>query len=251
MKQIKKTNDQIVFSSDMGISLANSIRRYFNNVPVVAIDELEISKNESPLYDETIAHRVGLVPLKMGKGKVSDKISLDVKRQGIVYSGDFKGGPEPVYGTIPLTTLDKGQEIKFKATLKKGKGIEHSKFSPGIMFYRNLVSLTVDKEFYDEIKRVCPENEIKEKGEYNFKQLDSMLKAGKSYTDEELRSLIDETKSIPLQIEKTRLEFISSLNDILTLEQIASFILFERKFKEKLRNVLVRDRTLKNYRKKQ
>lgn len=94
-------------------------------------------------------------------------------------------------------------------------------------------------------------NEIKEKGEYNFKQLDSMLKAGKSYTDEELRSLIDETKSIPLQIEKTRLEFISSLNDILTLEQIASFILFERKFKEKLRNVLVRDRTLKNYRKKQ
>ena len=165
MKQIKKTNDQIVFSSDMGISLANSIRRYFNNVPVVAIDELEISKNESPLYDETIAHRVGLVPLKMGKGKVSDKISLDVKRQGIVYSGDFKGGPEPVYGTIPLTTLDKGQEIKFKATLKKGKGIEHSKFSPGIMFYRNLVSLTVDKEFYDEIKRVCTENEIKEKGQ--------------------------------------------------------------------------------------
>ena len=165
MKQIKKTNDQIVFSSDMGISLANSIRRYFNNVPVVAIDELEISKNESPLYDETIAHRVGLVPLKMGKGKVSDKITLDVKRQGIVYSGDFKGGPEPVYETIPLTTLDKGQEIKFKATLKKGKGIEHSKFSPGIMFYRNLVSLTVDKEFYDEIKRVCPENEIKEKGQ--------------------------------------------------------------------------------------
>jgi len=94
-------------------------------------------------------------------------------------------------------------------------------------------------------------NEIKEKGEYNFRQLDSMLKAGKSYTDEELRSLIDETKSIPLQIEKTRLEFISSLNDILTPEQIASFILFERKFKEKLRNVLVRDRTLKNYRKKQ
>jgi len=165
MKQIKKTEDQIVFSSDIGMTLANSIRRYFNNIPVVAVEELEISKNDSPLYDETIAHRVGLVPLKAGKGKVSDKISLSVKRQGVVYSGDFKGGPEPVYGTIPLTTLDKGQEIKFVATLKKGKGIEHSKFSPGIMFYRNLVSLTVDKEFYDEIKRVCPDHEIKEKGQ--------------------------------------------------------------------------------------
>ena len=165
MKQIKKTDNQIVFSSDISITLANSIRRYFNNIPILAIDELEISKNESPLYDETIAHRVGLVPLKAGKGKVSDKIELNVKRQGVVYSGDFTGGPEPVSGKVPLTTLDKGQEIKFKATLTKGKGIDHSKFSPGIMFYRNLVSLTVDKEFYDEIRRVCPDHEIKEKGQ--------------------------------------------------------------------------------------
>jgi DNA-directed RNA polymerase subunit D len=164
MKQIKKTENQIVFSSDIEITLANSIRRYFNNIPIMAIEELEISKNDSPLYDETVAHRVGLVPLKAGKGKVSDKIELNVKRQGVVYSGDFTGGPEPVFDKIPLTTLDKGQELKFKATLKKGKGIEHSKFSPGIMFYRNLVSLTVDKEFYDEIKKVCPDNDIKEKG---------------------------------------------------------------------------------------
>ncbi len=94
-------------------------------------------------------------------------------------------------------------------------------------------------------------DEIKERGEHNFKQLDSMLKSGGSYTDEELISLIDETKSIPVQIEKARLEFMSSLNDLLTTEQIASFILFERKFKEKLRNILVRDKSLKKYRKQQ
>ncbi|MCZ6703523.1 MAG: hypothetical protein O6940_10855 [Ignavibacteria bacterium] len=94
-------------------------------------------------------------------------------------------------------------------------------------------------------------NEIKERGEHNFQELHKMLKSEKSYTDEELKSLIDETKSMPLQIEKARLEYISSLNDLLTPEQIASFILFERKFKEELRNVLLRDRTLKRYRKKQ
>jgi len=94
-------------------------------------------------------------------------------------------------------------------------------------------------------------DEIKERGEHNFKQLDSMLKSEKSYTDEELRSLIDETKSIPVQIEKSRLEFISSLNDLLTTEQIASFILFERKFKEKLRNILVKDRIQKKYKNQQ
>ena len=94
-------------------------------------------------------------------------------------------------------------------------------------------------------------NEIKERGENNFQQLDSMLKSGKSYTEEELGSLVDENKSIPLQIEKARLEFINSLGDILSPEQIAGFILFERKFREELRNVLLRDKTLKKHRKKQ
>ncbi len=167
MKLIEKTENQIVFSTEIEDTLANSIRRYVHQILVMAIDELEISKNDSALYDETIAHRVGLIPLKTEKDvaeKSTGKLTLNVNKPGIVYSEELKGNPNPVYGKIPITTLDKNQELSFKATIKTGKGAEHSKFSPGTMFYRNAVELTVDNEFHGEIKKICPKNEIKEKG---------------------------------------------------------------------------------------
>ncbi len=164
MKLIEKTKDQIIFTAEMDESIANAIRRYVKQVPVIAIDELEISKNDSPLYDETVAHRVGLIPLKMDKSAEKGKLKLSVKREGTVYSGDIKGHPEIVYKEIPITTLDKGQELEFTATVKLGKGAEHSKFSPGLMFYRNETEITMDKDFLEEIKKFAPESEIKEKG---------------------------------------------------------------------------------------
>ncbi len=164
MRLIKKTKEQIVFSAEIGEGIANSIRRYTGQIPVLAVDELEISRNDSPLYDETIAHRVGLVPLKMDKSAAGNKIKLSVQRDGTVYSGDMKGRVEVVYKNIPITTLDKGQELEFTASLKLGKGSEHAKFSPGVMFYRDSAEITMDKEFLEEVRKTVPEAEIKEKG---------------------------------------------------------------------------------------
>ncbi len=168
MKIIEKKENQIVFTAEMEDTLANAIRRYINRVLIMAVDELEISKNDSPLYDETIAHRVGLIPLETpGTTGVTStgELKLKVKKQGIVYSGELKGSHKPVYDNIPITTLDKGQEIKFKASLKSGMGVEHSKFSPGLMFYRNLSKVSVDKKFLDEVKKVIPEKKIEQKGD--------------------------------------------------------------------------------------
>ncbi len=167
MKIIEKKPNQTVFSAELDETLANSIRRYLNQIPIMAIDEVEISKNDSPLYDETIAHRTGLMPLKSKSGneKASGKLKLKVNKEGLVYSEELKGEPGVVYGRIPLTLLDKGQELEIVATTKMGKGNEHSKFSPGLMFYRNVVEITVDKSVYEEIKKICPNCEIKEKGQ--------------------------------------------------------------------------------------
>jgi DNA-directed RNA polymerase alpha subunit len=55
MKKIEKNENQIIFTAGMNETIANSIRRYIGQIPVLAIDEVEISKNDSALYDETIA----------------------------------------------------------------------------------------------------------------------------------------------------------------------------------------------------
>src|SRR3989304_2406390 len=83
MKLIEKNKDQIVFAAEIDESLANAIRRYVNHVPVLAVDELEISRNDSPLYDETVAHRVGLIPIKMGKAFEKKKKTLNEIRRAV------------------------------------------------------------------------------------------------------------------------------------------------------------------------
>ena len=164
MKKIEQTSNQIIFSAEMDETLANSIRRYVNHIPMVAIDEVEISKNDSALYDETVAHRIGLIPLKEGKVK-EGKLKLETKKEGIVHSGDFEGNIDLVHKDIPITILSSGQEMQIEATTKVGTGSEHSKFSPGLMFYRNVTEVSLDKEFKEDVEKVCPNAKITEKGD--------------------------------------------------------------------------------------
>ncbi|MFQ5531038.1 MAG: hypothetical protein ACE5ES_00320 [Candidatus Nanoarchaeia archaeon] len=167
MEVIDKKNGQIVFSTEISDSLINSIRKYINHIPTLAIDEVEISKNGSPLYDETIAHRLGLVPLKNIKstsGKAT-KLSLSSKKPGIVYSGELKGNVGIVFEGIPITSLTKDQDLEVNATVKIGKGIEHAKFTPGFLFYRDENQIIVGKEFKEEIRKIVQNNKIIEKGD--------------------------------------------------------------------------------------
>lgn len=164
MKIIEQKEKKLIFSMKIEEELANAIRRHTNQIPVFAIDIVEISKNGSPLYDETIAHRLGLIPLETENNQIkkNTKLKLSVKKEGIVYSGDLKG-TKLVYENMPITTLNKNQELELKATVNVGLGIEHSKYSPGLMSYRNVSEITMDKEFLDKVKEICS-NEIKEKG---------------------------------------------------------------------------------------
>jgi len=167
MKLLKKSDEKLVFLAKTNESLANSIRRSVSLIPIMAIEEVEISRNDSPLYDETIAHRLGLIPLKMKKAYRKDeslKFKLNSKKEGYVFSEEIKGDIEVVDGNFPITLLNKGQELKIKGTTRIGLGKEHAKFSPGIIFYRNVCEILLDKEFEKTIKHVFPDNEMVQKG---------------------------------------------------------------------------------------
>lgn len=167
MELIEKKENQITIKAEIDESLANSIRRYVTQIPVLAIDEIEIYKNDSALYDETVAHRMGMIPIKTeGKaaGKKESEIKILSKKEGPVLSGEITGNAKIVYDRIPITILQKNQELEITGFVRIGRGVDHSKFSPGLIFYRNVSEIILDKDLKEDVKRICPDVEIKERG---------------------------------------------------------------------------------------
>lgn len=163
MEKIKENENKIVFKAEIEENLANAIRRSVYGVPVSAVDEVEISKNDSALYDETIAHRIGLIPLKQSSKK-EGKLKLKSKKEGFVYSGEMEGDVKIVYDKIPITLLGKGQEVELTAKTKQGTASEHSKFLPGLFFYRTVLEIALDKDVAEKVKQIVPEVEVSVKG---------------------------------------------------------------------------------------
>ena len=65
IKVLEKADHKLVFVvEDISIEIANAIRRIIiSEIPVMGVDEVIVLKNDSPLYDEIIAHRLGMIPL--------------------------------------------------------------------------------------------------------------------------------------------------------------------------------------------
>lgn len=144
MDIITNTPEKLLFRATISESLANALRRSVAEVPTLAIDEVEIYKNDSALYDEMIAHRLGLVPLKT-EAKMSGKTKIELKLSKTgpctVYSGDLEGNADVVYADIPLTILKEGHKLELVATAILGKGTDHAKYIPGLAYYRHLLSV--------------------------------------------------------------------------------------------------------------
>lgn len=135
----------------------NSLRRIcMGEVETLAIEDVEIKKNSSVLYDEIIAHRLGLCPLKTPSRKVRQQIAFKLKAKGpkMVYTSDLEGNGEFVYN-MPLVWLEEGQEIELTAYAAWGKGKEHAKWSPCLFVYRSVPKIDVS-EAKKQAAEVCP-----------------------------------------------------------------------------------------------
>ena len=149
MEAVKKSPELLVLRIDANESLANAIRRSVSEVPTLAIDDVEIFRNDSALYDEVLALRLGLIPLKTEKGmSKKTKIDLKLSKTGpcTVYASDLDGNAEIVHPKIPIVILGDGHKLELVATAVLGRGIEHAKFVPGLCYYRHLLEVKSSPE---------------------------------------------------------------------------------------------------------
>ena len=142
--------------SDISLAFANAIRRTaLADVPSLVIEDVYVLRNTSPLFDEFIAHRLGLIPLKYNpdelelnfKGEcdcggigcnlctVTLTLSKETDNQStsVVYSGDFistQEGVEPISKTIPIVKLGPNQALELECMAQLGIGKEHAKWQP-------------------------------------------------------------------------------------------------------------------------
>ena len=144
METIENTKEKLILRIEANEPLANAVRRSLSEVPTLAIDEVEFYKNDSALYDEILANRLGLVPLKTEKsmsGKTKIDFKLSKKGPCTVYSGDLEGPAEVIYKKIPLTILNENHKLELTATAALGIGREHAKHVPGLCYYRHILEV--------------------------------------------------------------------------------------------------------------
>lgn len=141
MKLDKKHENRIEFVADVSTSFANMIRRYsMSRVPVLAIDSVTFYDNTSPLWDEYIAHRLGLMPLttpdKTPEG-AEIIFSLDAEGPKTVYSSEMKSSDKDITlaKNMPIVTLGQGHHLRFEAKAVLGTGRAHAKYQAGIVSY--------------------------------------------------------------------------------------------------------------------
>jgi DNA-directed RNA polymerase subunit D len=144
MDIVQKTPEKLILRGNIPEHLANAVRRSVSEVPVLAVDEVEIFKNDSALYDEVIAHRVGLIPLKTEKS-MSEKTKIDLKLTakgpGYIYASQLEGPAQIVYPQIPITLLNENAKLELVATATLGTALDHAKYSPGMLYYRHLLEV--------------------------------------------------------------------------------------------------------------
>jgi len=187
MKIIKNDKEKLVFVAELNETLANAIRRSVNEIQTLAIDEVTFYKNDSALYDELIAHRLGLIPIEFEKlqdkekctckgkgcGKCTAQLKLVAQGPKMVESSLLKG-TKVIYDKMPIVLLTEGQELELTASARMGKGVEHIKYLPGLVYYRNVAEIQVNKECDSckECVKACPQNILaEEKGKIKIKDV--------------------------------------------------------------------------------
>ena len=180
----QKDNEMIFIVRDAEVPFINAIRRVaMVNVPKIAIEDVNIIVNDSAMFNEVLAHRLGLTPLVSDLDALeglslpedddweefSNGIMFYLKEEGpkVVYSKDLKSSDsriKPVYDTIPLVKLKEGEKLDIEAVAKVGYGKEHAKWIPTtVCAYKQYPEITFneDVEIDYDCAQACPRGILK------------------------------------------------------------------------------------------
>ncbi|MCK9591750.1 MAG: DNA-directed RNA polymerase subunit D [Methanoregula sp.] len=139
--------------SGTSVAFANAFRRaMIGEVPTLAIENVRIYDNTSAFFDEMLAHRLGLIPIKTDLSTYSTKekcscggagcpgcmvtFTLSVEGPKTVLSSDLipqDPHATPVYDNIPIVKLTKGQKLVIEAHAILNTGREHAKWQPTLV----------------------------------------------------------------------------------------------------------------------
>ena len=179
---LHQTQDSIEFKlEDVSRHFSNALRRIIiAEVPTLAIDLVDVRLNTSPLPDDYVCHRLGLIPFSSevvdsfnypdlcscisGCEKCTVYYTINVKCPAnenyyIVTNEDlriFNFQQSDFFDThllvkpavttpVPIVKLARGQELKVICQLKKGLGRTHSKWSPVcVSAYHQIADINID-----------------------------------------------------------------------------------------------------------
>jgi DNA-directed RNA polymerase subunit D len=168
-------------------AFANAFRRaMIGEVPTLAIEDVRIYDNTSAFFDEMLAHRLGLIPIKTDLSTYSTQenctcggagcpgctvtFTLSVEGPKTVLSSDLiPQDPKatPVYDNIPIVKLTKGQKLVVEARAVLNTGREHAKWQPTLVCgYKNypVVSISETCDACGNCVDECPRGVLATKG---------------------------------------------------------------------------------------
>jgi hypothetical protein len=88
--------------------------------------------------------------------------------------------------------------------------------------------------------------DLEDKINDNLQNIESEVKKGKDADGNKIQKMNEIYMNLSMEVEKEKLSFLRSLPDILTQEQIGKYIVFERKFREEIRDLLMKERVKRN-----
>lgn len=170
-EQLKKTKHGVYYHvKDTSVTLLNALRRAINNsLYSFAIEDVTFFENSSALFNEYIAHRLALVPLKSDEKASPDlKVTLSLEATGptVVYSKDLKSTDDtvkPALQHIPIISLGENQSIRLEAVAVYGGPKQHAKFQNSLASYMHYPELKI-KGSKAEALKVIPKGAVDESG---------------------------------------------------------------------------------------